>query len=122
MRTEAFREGTQDVEGRGFVEKAIEIPEHRAKVGEDFAKKARAFLDERIRMCNAWGGTRKDHKSGNIAKVELKWQESNEKLFAHPVATMPSQKSAGGFVFSSPGPVLRGSHSPLCAVSRVISM
>jgi hypothetical protein len=82
VRSEAFREGTQDVEVRVFVEKSFEIPEHRAKVGEAFAKKAREFLDTRIRMCNRWGGTRKDHKSGKIADVALDWQASNEKLFA----------------------------------------
>ncbi len=96
MRSEAFREGTQDVEVRVFVEKAIEIPEHRAKVGDAFAKKARELLDARIRMCNAWGGTREDHKSGKIAKVDLDWQQSNEKLYA--LATEAAKKLGTHFI------------------------
>ncbi len=81
VRSEAFREGNQDVEVRVFVEKAVEIPEHRAKVGDEIAGRARKLLDDRIRMCNYYGGTRKDHKSGKIAKVKLDWQTKNEELY-----------------------------------------
>jgi len=99
MRTEAFREGTQDVEVRVFLEKAIEIPENRAKVGEEFAKKARAFLDTRIRMCNRWGVRRKKPATAST----LPWQASNEKLFA--LAAEAAKKLGTHFIPGhGPGP------------------
>ncbi len=81
VRSEAFREGNQDVEVRVFVEKAIEMPEHRAKLGEDLAKRIRTHLDARIRLANRYGGARKDHKSGSVKEVALDWQKKNEKLY-----------------------------------------
>ncbi len=81
VRSEAFREGNQDVEARVFIEKAIEMPAHRAKVGEELAKRCRTFLDSRIRLANRYGGARKDHKSGTLKEVALDWQQKNETLY-----------------------------------------
>jgi Glycoside hydrolase 123, catalytic domain/Glycoside hydrolase 123 N-terminal domain len=81
VRSEAFREGNQDIEARFFIEKAIELPKYKGKVGADFCSRVRKFLDDRIRMCNALGGARKDH-SKNLAGSKASWQKSNAKLYA----------------------------------------
>jgi hypothetical protein len=82
VRSEAFREGTQDVECRVFVEKATEIAEYKAKVGPELAKRCRELLDNRIRMSNKWGGSRKDQRSGKLSEVKLEWQKWNSELYA----------------------------------------
>ncbi len=81
-RSEAFREGLQEAEARVFIEKAIVLKDRRAKVGEEYAKRARKFLDDRIRMVNRSGGTRKD--SAGTARAALAqggWEKSGETLF-----------------------------------------
>jgi Glycoside hydrolase 123, catalytic domain/Glycoside hydrolase 123 N-terminal domain len=106
MRSEAFREGTQDVEVRVFVEKAIEIPEHRARVGDAFARKAREVLDGRIRMCNRWGGPRKDQRVGKVVDVALDWQQRNQKLYA--LAAEAAKKLGTHFIAGhGPQPAIR---------------
>jgi hypothetical protein len=83
VRSEAFREGTQDVEVRVYLEKAIVLDENREKVGEELAKRVRDFLDDRIRLVNRSGGARKDMtktKEFTAAKVAENWQKSSEGL------------------------------------------
>jgi hypothetical protein len=82
IRSEAFREGSQDVEARVFVEKAIELPEYRAKLGEEMAKRIREMLDDRIRMVNVAGGPRKDQTLSKVAEKDRDSLDSNEKLYA----------------------------------------
>ena len=82
VRSEAFREGSQDEEARIFVEKAVELEQYRAKLGEDMANRLRELLDERIRMVNRWGGAGKDQKTGQLADAKLDLLESNGKLYA----------------------------------------
>jgi len=83
VRSEAFREGIQEVEARTFIEKAIVLEDRRAKVGEDLAKRCRALLDDRIRMANRGGGARKDHRQGKLIgpTVPPDWQGKDEQLF-----------------------------------------
>lgn len=77
VRSEAFREGTQDLEARIFVEKAILIPKYRAMVGEELAKKCRAMLDDRIRMAIAAGVPPK----GKRPVLDPTWPQKNEALY-----------------------------------------
>ncbi len=81
VRSEAFREGNQDVEVRVFVEKAVEIPRYRARVGEALAGKARAMLDDRIRLCNCYGLNIIGQKNSKFKKVPLNRRESNLALY-----------------------------------------
>jgi len=82
VRSEAFREGSQDAEARVFLEKATEIHKYRQKLGEELAGKVRALLDERIRMINRWGGPREDQKSGSLGEAALDPKSHNQKLYA----------------------------------------
>jgi len=85
VRSEAFREGIQEVEARVFIEKAIVIKANRARVGEALAKRCRAFLDERIRMVNVAGGPRKDQVSRGgkfgAGRLPPDWKQRNAALF-----------------------------------------
>ncbi len=85
VRSEAFREGIQEVEARVFIEKAIVIKANRARVGEALAKRCRAFLDERIRMVNVAGGPRKDQVSSGgkfgAGRLPPDWKQRNAALF-----------------------------------------
>lgn len=81
-RSEAFREGLQEAEARVFIEKALVLKDRRAKVGEEYAKRARKFLDDRIRMVNRSGGTRKDAAgTARKALVQYGWEKSGETLY-----------------------------------------
>ena len=82
VRSETFREGSQDAEARVFLEKATELQTYRQKLGEELAGKVRGVLDERIRMVNRWGGAREDQKTGTLAEAALDPKSSNEKLYA----------------------------------------
>ena len=85
VRSEAFREGIQEVEARVFIEKAIVIKANRARVGEALARRCRAFLDERIRMVNVAGGPRKDQVSRGgkfgAGRLPPDWKQRNAALF-----------------------------------------
>jgi hypothetical protein len=101
IRSEAFREGSQDVEVRTFVEKAIELKPFREKLGEEMATKLRELLDERIRMANRGGGARDDQKTGKLDDVKIDLLGSNTKLYgaaeevAKKLGTMYIAESAG---------------------------
>ncbi|MCX7591334.1 MAG: hypothetical protein N2255_06865 [Kiritimatiellae bacterium] len=84
VRSEAFREAVQDYEARAFIEKALVLEEHRARLGEDLTSRARSMLDDRIRMVNRAGGARKDQVVGVPAESELvpsDWRAKNELLY-----------------------------------------
>ena len=82
VRSEAFREGSQDVEARVFVEKAVELKAYREKLGEEMAGRLRELLDERIRMVNRWGGSTNDQRTGKLSETALDLPGSNAKLYA----------------------------------------
>ncbi len=73
VRSEQFREGLQETEARVYLEKAIVNDDTKAKLGDDLAKRCRDLLDERIRMANALGGSRKDQRHGEMA--QRKWND-----------------------------------------------
>jgi hypothetical protein len=50
VRSEMYRESLQEVEARIYVEKALLDAEARTLLGEELCKRARALLDERIRI------------------------------------------------------------------------
>ncbi len=52
MRSEAFREGVQELEARVYVEKALLDDNAPALLGEELMRQARTALDERIRIAN----------------------------------------------------------------------
>ena len=83
VRSEAFREGVQDLEARVFIEKAIVMRDRRTKIGEDLARRCRAMLDERIFMVNRAGGVRKDLRSGIATGPTLAadWEQKRQTLF-----------------------------------------
>jgi len=82
VRSEAFREGNQDLEVRVFLEKAVELVTYREKLGVETATRLRGLLDDRIRMVNRWGGSGKDQSSGALADAPLDLHGSNLKLYA----------------------------------------
>ncbi|KKM61133.1 hypothetical protein LCGC14_1534760, partial [marine sediment metagenome] len=83
VRSEAFREGIQEVEARVFIEKAIVDKAANAKLGPELAKRCRDMLDDRIRMANRGGGARKDHRQGKMVgpTVPPDWPAKSELLF-----------------------------------------
>jgi len=83
VRSEAFREGIQEVEARVSIEKAILDKAKRAKLGEGLAQRCRTFLDERIRMVNRAGSPRKDQASrgGKAGALPADWRRKNAALF-----------------------------------------
>jgi len=84
VRSEAFREGLQEVEARVLIEKAIVNKAPRAKVGEPLAKRCRAFLDARIRMVNGAGAPRKDQVTGvkaGRAALGPDWEQKTAMLY-----------------------------------------
>jgi hypothetical protein len=109
IRSEAFREGSQDMEARVFVEKAVELKAFREKLGEEMATKLRELLDERIRMVNRWGWAGNDQKTGNLAEVALDLTGSNAKLYgaaeevAKKLGVMRIEESTGE-LFDMPKP------------------
>lgn len=83
VRSEMFREGSQDVEVRVFIEKAIELPQYREKMGEEMAGKLREMLDDRIRLVNSLGGVRKDQiRGGTVAPKVSDPEASSDLLYA----------------------------------------
>ena len=58
VRSEAFREGSQDAEVRIFIEKAVEQLNWREKLGEEMSTRLREQLNDRIRFVNLRGGTK----------------------------------------------------------------
>jgi len=76
MRSEAVREGIQDVEARIYLEKAWLDDGAKALLGEDLRGRIRAALDERIRMCVRIGD-----KSGKGQPAAIDWDKNRELLF-----------------------------------------
>ena len=51
VRSEAMREGTQDLEARTYLEKAWLDEQAKANLGEDLRGRIRTALDDRIHVC-----------------------------------------------------------------------
>jgi hypothetical protein len=84
VRSEAFREGIQEVEARVFIERALLDKARRARLGDDLAGRCRTFLDERIRMVNRAGKPRKDQVSRlphGVGRLDPDWRKKGEMLF-----------------------------------------
>ena len=81
VRSEAFREAQQEVEARVLVEKAIVLPDRRAKLGEELATRCRGVLDDRIRMVNRGGGGIRQGRKAMKPAVPADWQAQSEALF-----------------------------------------
>ncbi len=83
VRSEAFREGVQDLEARVFIEKAIVMRDRRTKIGEDLARRCREMLDERIFMVNRAGGVRQDLQTGITTgpTIAPDWEQKRQTLF-----------------------------------------
>jgi len=75
VRSEAFRENVQEVEARVFVERALVDKAKKAKLGDELARRCRAELDKRIRMCLHAAG------EGLPWFVSSGWSERTEELF-----------------------------------------
>jgi hypothetical protein len=75
VRSEAIREGVQELEARIFVEKAMLDDEAPTLLGEELIKRCRAALDERIRMCLHSAG------DGQPWFVSSGWSVRSELLF-----------------------------------------
>ncbi|MFC1479229.1 glycoside hydrolase domain-containing protein, partial [Planctomycetota bacterium] len=76
VRYEAFRENMQEMVARIFIEQVILDKEKRAQIGEDLAKKCRAMLDKRIRMCMYARG------EGQPWFISSGWADRNKQLFS----------------------------------------
>jgi hypothetical protein len=76
MRSEAVREGIQDIEARIYLEKAWLDDGAKALLGEDLRGRVRTALDERIRMCVKTNGT-----GGKGAVPAIDWNKNSELLF-----------------------------------------
>ena len=75
VRSEAFREGLQEIEARVFVEKALLDDEANALLGDDLIGRCRRALDERIRMCLHSEG------EGQPWYISSDWNQRTELLF-----------------------------------------
>jgi hypothetical protein len=76
VRSEAFREGLQEVEARIYVEKALLDDAAATMLGKDLIARCRKALDERIRMCLHAGG------EGQPWLISSGWKERTERLFS----------------------------------------
>jgi hypothetical protein len=76
VRSEAFREGLQEVEARIYIEKAWLDDDARERLGEELRERIRAVLDDRIRMClNSEG-------DGEPWYISSDWAGRSAKLFS----------------------------------------
>jgi hypothetical protein len=72
IRSEAYREGLQEVEARIFVEKALLDSDAKAILGDELLQRARSVLDERIRICN---------RATESFYISSGWMKRSETLF-----------------------------------------
>jgi hypothetical protein len=75
VRSEAFREGLQEVEARIYVEKALLDDEAKSILGDDLLARCRRALDDRIRFCLHSPG------EGEPWYVSSGWNERSRMLF-----------------------------------------
>ena len=75
VRSEAFRENMQEIEARVFIEKALVDKALRERLGAGLARRCRAALDDRIRVCLRAAG------EGWTWFVSSDWEQRTETLF-----------------------------------------
>ncbi len=75
-RSEAFREGAQEMEARIYIEKALLDTEAEARLGQDLIDQCRETLDERIRIYKGAAG------EGQIWFISSGWRERADRLYA----------------------------------------
>jgi hypothetical protein len=90
IRFEAVREGMQEAEAKIFIEKALDQPEQRVRVGDELASRCQDFLDRRVRLLlkakalpprdDAPEAARQN--GWNWYAVESGWQDRTDQLYA----------------------------------------
>ncbi len=75
LRLETYRQGVQEAEARIFIEKALDDPAAKAKLGDELAKRAQDLLDARARRMLAYAIVPQWYPGSS-------WQESSVKLYA----------------------------------------
>ncbi len=76
VRSEAFREATQEAEARIFIEKALLDDEAETLLGKELIEQCRATLDERIRILMRAEG------EGESWFISSGWRERSERLYS----------------------------------------
>jgi hypothetical protein len=90
VRSESFRENLQEVEARIFIEKALTSERWKARLGEDLARRCRAALDKRIRICLH------AEMEGKPWFISSGWRERNGELFRLAAETASKLASREG--------------------------